>query len=312
MKANLLKEYIWLLDAISKTNGITFKELNGKWERSELSEGAHLSRATFNRHRDDIFDTFGIEIECDRQSNRYRIANPERLKEQTVQNWMISTLTVNNIISESLSLQDRILLESVPSAGDFLTKVIEAMKQGVRVRVTYHKYGEETSRPLVVDPYCIKLSSQRWYMLAHRRKQIEEKQETKDLYFLYSFDRIETLEQTDEHFEMDPEFDPEAFFKEFFGVMTIDEVPLARIRLRVYGKERYYMKDLPLHITQRVVAEEEEHTDFEMTLRPTIDFIHQLLAKGNRVKVLEPASLVERIREELRLAMERYEDNAEV
>lgn len=307
MKANLFQEYIWLLDTISKSNGITFKELSDKWERTELSGGVHLSRATFNRHRNDIFDTFGIEIECDRQSNRYRIANPEVLKEQTVQNWMISTLSVNNIISESLSLQDRILLESVPSTGDFLKKVIEAMKQSVRVKVTYRKYGEQESKQRVVDPYCIKLFSRRWYMLAHIRQESDNPDQKEERNILYSFDRFKELELTEEHFDMDPYFNPQDYFKEYYGAYTNEKEPLEHIVIRVFGKDRFYIKDLPLHVSQEAIKEGDDYTDFQMELRPTNDFIHQLLSRGNRLKVLFPQSLAEKVRDEHRLALELYD-----
>lgn len=307
MKSLIFKEYIWLLNTISRAERITFKELQEAWLRTSISGGKELSRSTFNRHKEDVQNIFGIDIVCDKRTNKYSISNSKLLKEQTVQNWMISTLTVSNIISDSLSLQDRILLESVPSSGDFLTKVLEAMKQKVSVCVEYCKYGDTESKRRVVDPYCVKLSNQRWYMLSHMRKE-DDSSKGKDLYFLYSFDRIRSLELTEEHFEMDDEFSFDAFFSEYYGVMTVDNVPLQTIVLRAYGKERYYLKDLPLHVSQKLLEESdtENYTDFELRLRPTIDFVHALLSKGAGVKVLSPQSLVDQVREEHQKAFEMY------
>ena len=82
------------------------------------SDGVEIARATFNRHRSAIRDIFGIYIDCDRRSNKYYIANEHELRGNSIQNWMISTLSVSNIISESMSLNDRILLESIPTDGE--------------------------------------------------------------------------------------------------------------------------------------------------------------------------------------------------
>jgi hypothetical protein len=43
---------------------------------------------------------------------------------------MLSTLSVGNMVEESLSLHNRILLEHVPSGGEKLQQVIKAMRGG--------------------------------------------------------------------------------------------------------------------------------------------------------------------------------------
>ena len=114
----LFQEYIWLVNIIHRARGITFGEINRKWLETEMSEGISLARSTFNRHKDAIQDMFGIYIECDKKNGfKYYIGNEEVLDEDSIQNWMLSTLSVNNILSESKSVHDRILLESIPSDG---------------------------------------------------------------------------------------------------------------------------------------------------------------------------------------------------
>ena len=136
------KEYIWLVNTIRKARRITFAEINERWLETDMSGGVDLARSTFARHKDAIEDIFGIYIDCDRQNGyQYFIGNDYVLREDSVQNWMLSTLSVNNVISESLSLQDRILLQPVPTEGEYLKTVIDAMKKSVRIAVDYRKYG---------------------------------------------------------------------------------------------------------------------------------------------------------------------------
>ena len=128
------REYIWLVNTIRKAGRITFAQIQEKWLETDMSEGIELVHSTFYRHKDAIEDIFGIFIECDRKDGyKFYIGNEEVLSEDSVQNWMLSTLSVNQVISESLSLQNRILLDRVPSGKKYLQLVINAMKQKVRI-----------------------------------------------------------------------------------------------------------------------------------------------------------------------------------
>lgn len=302
----LFKEYIWLVNTIRRAGRITFAEIQEKWLDAEISEGVELARSTFNRHKDAIEDIFGIYIECDRKDGyRYYIGNAEDLDEDTVQNWMLSTMTVNDIVAESKPLHDRILLQHIP-CDDLLPMVIEAMRKQVRVAVKYRKYGTDAVSEVDFEPYCIKLFNQRWYVLAHFHRDATPEKEERDYYGVYAFDRVQEMALTDTHFEVRKDFDAQMFFAECFGVVSGDGTHAERIVLRAYGVQRYYLRDLPLHPSQKEIAAGEDYADFEMTLRPTIDFCGHILSLGNQVKVLEPSSLAERIRQMLEEALKMY------
>ena len=126
----LFQQYIWLVKTIHRAGRITLDEINKRWLDTEMSEGMPIARSTFNRHRDAILDMFGLIIECDRKDGfRYYIENEEVLDEETIQNWMLSTLSVGSMLSESRSVHDRILLETIPSGGD--------NKTGIHILRTY-------------------------------------------------------------------------------------------------------------------------------------------------------------------------------
>ena len=558
MKASFLfKQYVWLVDTIQRCKRITLADLNERWLRTELSEGRPLSRTTFNRHRNEVEEIFGITIGCD-ADNRYYIVNSNLLRTDTVQQWMLSTLTVSNIVGEARNLHDRILLESIPTEGELLRQIVEAMQRGVLIDITYRRYGSTADASWTIAPYCIKLFRRRWYLVGtirstgsqpvthrgtgtlpvtithggtgtlpvtpeikdwHRRfhsvphrenkalqsitfrlydslpKEVIEEiklkldinedddsydsiqyqrlrqkiaeyedagygqcflrderiaaimqdtlkhfdgeryqlicwcimpnhvhvlievnegwslsrimhgwrsytakeanrilgrtgkfwmEEYYDRYIrddnhlqktinyilnnpanagldewpwvgergtgfqpvlqarglyprstgfqpvlqarglypggadsqsvlqarglypgdgqasgLYpitlSFDRITSLVLTDEPFAVDPDFDAEAFFSEYFGVMTDDRISLQRIVLRAFGNERYALRDLPLHPSQQLVEDKGEYVDFELFLRPTSDFLAHILSRGRWVKVISPESIAQRI-----------------
>jgi predicted DNA-binding transcriptional regulator YafY len=219
------------------------------------------------------------------------------LKGESVQNWMFSTLSVNNIISESLSLHHRILLESIPSADERLEKIISAMKKDRLLHLVYKKYDSDQVKEYMIAPYCIKLYHRRWYLLARPGS---------GDFRIFSLDRIREAEITDEAFLIDPDFDAEAYFSDCFGVVRDENMKPEKIVIRAFGTECDYLRDLPLHHSQREIATTDDCTDFELYLRPTLDLQGQILSRGSRLKVLSPQSLADKISQTLQEAAALY------
>lgn len=305
----LFKEYIWLIETINRAGKITFSEINAQWKRKEESGGVEFSRTTFNRHRDAIFDMFGIMIECDRKDGyRYYIYNKEVLEEDSVQNWLFSTLSVSNMLDENVGLQHRILLESIPSGDIHLQQIIKAMRENRTMMVTYRRYGAASANSFSVAPYCVKLFRRRWYVLVKhdRPSKYDNGKDEKENLFIFSLDRIEDIELQQTKFNVAPDFDAASYFDECFGIVIGDGSKPSRIVLRAYGHEPFYMRDLPLHHSQREIRGTEEYTDFELIMRPTSDFKGHIMSKGEWLQVLSPKWLAEEMQQWHQAAIDRY------
>lgn len=258
-------------------------------------------RSTFNRHKDAIEDMFGIFIECDRRDGfRYFIANSEVLAENSIQNWMLNTLSVNGVLSESRSVHDRILLESVPSSGEYLHKFIEAMKENSRISVSYRRYQADSITAMIVEPYCVKLFNRRWYALVKSLKSRS--------FFMLAFDRVHGIELTGEKFVLDDDFDASAWFSDCYGIVMDEKHPIETVKIRAYGLEVFYMRDLPLHHSQTEVNTTESYSDFVVKLRPTSDFLTPLLARGSQIRILEPQWIADEIRRMHQQAADLYRE----
>lgn len=292
------KEYIWLVNTIYQARSITLAEINEKWLQTEMSEGIPLSRTTFHRHRIAIEEIFGLFIECDKKNgNKYYIGNDYVLREDSVQNWMLSTLNVSNLLSECQSLTHRILLENVPYGGETLQQVIKAMKENRMISLTYRRYGSPDTGSYQLAPYCVKLFHQRWYLLACFESGLQS---------VYAFDRIESVEILEQKFKIDKDFDAADYFSNSYGIVVAENVEVERIVIRAFGYEPYYLRDLPLHHTQREINSTDEYSDFELRLRPTSEFKAQLMSRGQWIEVLEPQSLADEIVEWHKNAINRY------
>ena len=297
-QSKILRQYIWLIDIISRSGGITLQELNERWIKTELSEGVAMTRLTFNRYRTAIEEIFGINIECRRKGYQYFIENDDILKSNSLIHWMIDSLSVGNMLMDSLSMKDRILLENIPSGKMHLQPIINAMKQGKKIRIEYQRFGKQEVRRITVEPYAIKVFKQRWYMLANDDKW--------EMPAVYALDRIVSLEETDEKFEYPMDFDAEAFFKDCYGVLCGTDDKAQKTVIRAYPPYVNYLRTLPLHTSQKELNSNSEYADFELYLRPTFDFRQELLCQGDEVEVLEPKAFREEMKQMAQKIVNRY------
>ena len=294
----LFREYIWLVNTIYKARKISLSEINEKWIETDYSGGVEFSRTTFHRHKIAIEDMFGIYIECDRKNGfKYYIGNEYVLQENSVQNWMLSTLSVSSLLAESMSLNERILLENVPSGGEKLKMLIKAMKESKKISITYRRYGGHATRTFDLEPYCLKLFGQRWYLLG---RFADRGMAT------FSIDRMLEIKMSNEKFKIEEDFDAASYFSDCFGVMLDENSKPEKVLIRAYGFEPYYLRDLPLHQSQREIKSTEEYCDFELRLKITSDFKSKLLSRGEWIEILEPKALVEEIVEWHQKAIDRY------
>ena len=157
MAKNLFNRYIWLVDTIYRNGKLSFKEINDKWLQTDFSEGKPIPLRTFHNHREAIQDLFDINIECNKSTHEYYIEDADQLSKGTLRNWLLNTFTVNNLINEKYKLQNRILLENVPSGQKYLTPIIEAMRDGKRISVTYQSFTKNEPETFDIEPYFVKL-----------------------------------------------------------------------------------------------------------------------------------------------------------
>lgn len=307
-KHSLFRQYIWLLNTIHRAGRISLDEINRYWVANPISRGVEISRRTFIRHRNDIEDMFGILIECDKKDGfRYYISNPEDLESSKMQNWMLNSLATSSLLMECNALKDQILLEDIPSGQLFLDIILQALSNKQMLRMTYQRFGVDEPVSNEIEPYCLKLYHQRWYVVVH----IPTSKHTTPI--TYALDRIKSLEIiTGSHYEMPENFSASGFFKNFFGVFVNENYKPERVVIRAFGNQADYLRTLPLHSSQIELEstgnESESYADFEYFLAETDELVFELISKNSQIEVLEPASLRLKMRNEINKMFELYRE----
>ena len=298
MAKNYFNRYVWLIDTINRHGHISRKELSDLWEDSTLNEtGEELYERTFHNHRAAILETFGIEIKCDR-SLGYYIANSDDLEGDGIRQWLLESLSMNNLLNESSDMRDRILFEKIPSSQRWLPVIVNAMREEKAVELTYKSFSRNGPSTFILHPYCLKLFKQRWYVLG-RSEGYEDPR-------IYALDeRMKNVVPLKKALKMPAKFNAGEFFRKYFGVIIDDRKPTT-VKLKVVSNQVRYIDSLPLHESQSLIEETPEYGIFEYCLVPTYDFRQELLSHGPDVEVLEPEELRDEIKADIARMYRNY------
>ena len=288
MVTELLQKYIWLVQTFIRAGeyGLDLGDITDRWERRFDSE---YSRRTFNNHRAAIEEVFGIVIECNRSTNRYFVRYTDDISDEHAENaWLINTFTVNNMLRLGKErLSGRVSVEDIPSGHMHLTAIMEAMTEGQKLKISYHKYTSSAAEKLTLRPYAVKEFAKRWYLVAY----CEERKALR----VYGLDRIKKLDVTDESFTMPKGFDVDETFATSFGTY-LPEGKAQLITFRASETEARFLRDLPIHSSQEEIADSDKsHATFTIFVCPNESLVMEFCKLGDRVEVLSPKELREAV-----------------
>ena len=299
----LIRRYVWLVDTIRRAGNITLEEINQKWmeERTlRMENEEEIPERTFHRHRQAIADIFGIDILCNRYNgNTYYIENEDALNEPSFTSWLFNGLAIDNQLMGNRDVSDKIVFEETPGGNGFLSPIIEALAKNQKIALVYRRFSISESTESIVEPYGLKQSKQRWYLIA--------KIEGNDKPTIFSLDRIETLSLTGRSFTPDKSINVNTYFDEVIGVNIDDDFDCEKVWLRVYGRQRDYIDTLPLHKSQTIIARTKEYTDYQLTLRHEYEFQHAVLSLGSDAEIISPQWLRDEIQWLGAEILKRYE-----
>ena len=311
MVSELIGKYIWLVQSLiaAGDGGMTFKELNEKYSRRF---GQAYSRRTFNNHRLAVADLFGIDIDCDRSTNRYFIPySGDVLDNNESIGWLVNTFTVNSLLSLGKErLSGRVSVEEIPSGQKYLTAIMQAMEDGKELEIVYGKYSSDSSETLHVQPFAVKEHEKRWYLVAfcHERAGADRRNDDINAWRVYGLDRITSLQVTDVSFRMPKDFDVDGIFSQSYGIYfpMAGQKPVT-IRFKVTDEEARYLRDLPIHRSQ--VEENAAKGDgriFRIRVIPNRNLTMEFCRHAGRLEVIEPEEVRLSVKEELEKAYKQY------
>ena len=302
MAKNTVNKYVWLVDTIYKAKKISFEDINRRWLENDMSEGDALSIRTFHKWRIAIEEMFGLVIENEQGGQyRYYIQNADELKNGSMRSWLFNTLTVSNLMLDSMSIKDKVLFEEIPDGEQYLPAILEALKKNLVLGMTYQSYWRDEANTFEVEPYCLKAFKQRWYLVARSPYY--------DKVMIYALDRVQWLGLTDKSFKYPKDFNAEDFFEDCFGIIADQSVSIETVKFKVSAGQANYLRSLRLHQSQHEIERTDEYSIFTVRLRPTFDFRQEILSQGSDIEVLEPKWFRDEVAEISKHMWNKYKDD---
>ncbi|HUN01845.1 MAG TPA: WYL domain-containing protein [Niabella sp.] len=256
-----------------------------------------FSKRTLQRDIKEIRNVFGIDIEYSKSNKGYYI-NQSETENMNFQR-MIEAFDMFNSLNLAQDLTTFIHLEKRrPQGTENLYGLLHAIKNKLKVKFTYQKFWEEELSQRLVEPYALKEFKNRWYILAKDSKDNNIKS--------FALDRLTNLEITTQHYQYPDNYSIEQSYRYCFGIISPNGSDPQDIILSFDPFQGKYIKTLPLHETQQVLVDDDNETRIKLKLYLTHDLIMELLSFGNKVKVVEPKSLADEIKEAHRNAYKQY------
>ncbi len=270
-----------------------------------------LSMRQLQRDLNELVSLFGGVVKMAEAGRKrlYQIAENQEGDERTdILSSLLSRIYTSQLFEMALSkpadLQQHLSLEDTAPLKniEMLPNLLEAIITRTVVSFNYHNWLKGTEREHTLHPYMLKEHKNRWYLLGYKPG--------KESYTMFGVDRIkpESLTILKEQFERNPDFNPAKFSEGRFGITWLTPADPEEIRLRFSTQMGRYIKSLPLHPSQMVLADNDEGTTIALKVTINDELIAEILKYGADVQVLLPQHLAQQIRKKLRKALKAYQE----
>lgn len=276
-------KYLWLINLLEKYGKLTFADIASYWRIAPCNKDhSELSDRTFRNWRKQIVEKFGISIS--NYSNRYySVTNvPQSKLGERVFMRMKEAVALNEVAAKDGEQKCRILLEERPLCYDFLSQIIEAMKENRLMKMSYgNKTKNEYIHPFRCAPLCIKEYQRRFYVLM---KWVDSAPSPKEAtpygnfgkLRLYAIDKIDTLETLDTGFDYPKDFDPEKYFANQYG-SQISFGKFYSFNVKVPTDKCELLDKYPLHESQKKYYIEDDISFYNFSCPITKEFYLDLI-----------------------------------
>lgn len=248
---------------------------------------AGLSIRTLSRDISEIRSSFGIDIEYS-NSNRGYYINEGIIAHSSIEQ-VLETFDILNSIGGDNGAPSYILPEKRRSRGTehflFLKKAIQEKRL---VSLHYQKFFPDETVVRTIEPYALKESRGRWYLLGFDEGNKNETAKS------FGLDRISHLQVLPRRIQQLREVDWAKKYEHCFAMFT-DANP-EHVVLSLDHRDGKYIEAMPIHSSQQI-TKTEKGVVVELYISITLDFIMELMSRSWSLEVVKPLSLRKRIRE---------------
>jgi len=279
----------------------------------EYAEVKPFSKRTLQRDIKDIREIYHIDIQYNKSIKKYEIVEDNDLYAQNLFEAfdVFRALQNHGNLSKLIAFDHRYPKDAPHPAGtQHLSTLLQAIKQKKQLQLHYYKFwGSKEVQIRTIEPYLLKESQRRWYVLA---LDVDKK-----LLRVFGLDRIKSIEDMGIKRMYDPPKEIIHFFDDSFGVWVDNDRTKAEKVILSFKKQEgdsffipnpaEYLRAMPLHRSQVFIKDTPEEMILSLRVKITPDFVKEILSYGAYVRVIEPQHLADRIKTEIKNALQLYD-----
>ena len=182
---------------------------------------------------------------------------------------------------------------------EYLTPLFNAIQNNNVLKIHYHDYCEEKPQTLTFHPQYLKQYNKRWFVFGC-------KEERPDKIRKLLLDCIEGIEPAPEFAYRKLDIDWSEYFEDVIGVTNTRRAPIEKVHFLVHGNTAHYIEKNPLHGTQKNKWIDENTLDVSLEVKVNKELERILLSYAPDITILEPQTLVDKHKENLQEAIEKY------
>lgn len=261
--------------------------------------GFEISDRTLQRDIDALRIEFNIDICYDRIKNGYLIDKSDTRTESAIR--FLEIATEAEIVLESFKDVQKTLSEiSFENTGilkgiGHLRPLLFAIRYRRLIEFDHNNFNTDEQKKYFANPYLLKEYQGRWYIYAKIDKLPQP--------LLFGIDRIENLVVTSSVYKP-VEIDLKGF-DNVVGISLSNE-PALDIVLEFTSLQGKYIKALPIHSSQVIIKEDEDHLTVKIQVVPNFELKQKILMYGDSVVVIEPQALAREIQQIHKKSAEQY------
>jgi predicted DNA-binding transcriptional regulator YafY len=179
-------------------------------------------------------------------------------------------------------------------------KLLQAIITKRTLKIWYTPYGKKTLEENIF-PYHLKQFNDRWYLIAQIKGYTSMTH--------YALDRIERFEEIAIPYK-ETDIDFSEYFDDVIGV-TVPDKESETIVIRVNRKRYDYIKTKPLHLSQRLIEENDIFATISIDVKINKELEALLLSYGSDIEVLSPEHFRIQIAKKIEAMNQKYLNDEE-
>ena len=298
-----LLRYLCIDQRLRKKPSPSMEELQASVEKEMgnfNSKVVSVSRETLKKDIQTLRNDFGSPIDYDRMENIYFYQNEDytflNLGDNII-NRLVSKIKMDKLELSSKTLESFIQFEEETSikGWEYIPELTLAISSKKMIEFEYQSKSSKEPKTYLLNPLLLKENRNHWYLLVTFSDSTAIR--------TFNLSRIiGGITITEQEASCPPQFKPLEYFNNSIGVTAQQEDPVD-IVLEFSPSQASYLKEMPLHKSQKILVDNKEEFRVNIFVEPTYEVMANILSYGENVVVLKPEKLrkdiVKRIKDQL-------------